>query len=291
MARSDTTSSKALDLVRAHIAALGLGGGTRLMPERQLADELGLTRRALRRALEVLEAEGALWRRQGSGTFVGQPDMPAPAPKAMVAATNFLEIMEVRLRIEPQLAQLAALRARPEDIDRLQLLCARITSAETDDADARELWDGAFHRQIALSAGNALFLSIFDILNRVRQDPSWQAIRARARTGQPDPMATRRHHAEIVAAIAARDPHRAGEGMREHLLYLQEVLIRQTSLDGAAPGGTAHEAAGPEGALLAALPLAGLVPDAQHDPRPRSGAIPGADDDETEERQQGMQTT
>ncbi|MEI4485757.1 FCD domain-containing protein [Frigidibacter sp. MR17.14] len=234
MTRSDTTSSKALDLVRAHIAEKALGGGARLMPERQLADELGLTRRALRRALEVLEAEGAVWRRQGSGTYVGQPDTPAPATKAMLAATNFLEIMEVRLRIEPQLAQLAAMRARPEDIQRMQVLCGKISSAQTDDADARELWDGALHRQIAQSAGNALFLSIFDILNRVRQDPSWQAIRARARVGQPDPMATRRHHTEIVSAIAARDPRRAGEAMREHLLYLQEVLIRQTSLDGAA---------------------------------------------------------
>ncbi len=58
--------------------------------------------------------------------------------------------MEVRLRIEPQLAQLAAMRAKAADIERMYDLVNKIY--ESTDADGRELWDGALHRQIAQCA-------------------------------------------------------------------------------------------------------------------------------------------
>lgn len=201
----------------------------KLPTERNLSEMLGVGRRAIRRALEVLEAEGEVWRRQGSGTFVGQrPGNWSGNVDAIVAGTDFMEIMEVRLRIEPQLAQLAAMRAKPAELVRMRELARKIR--ESEDADARELWDGALHRQIAQSARNQLFLTIFDVMNRVRQDEAWQTIRERARSGTAITMAYAQHE-DIIEAIAARDPARAGETMRQHLLMLQERLIRETSLD------------------------------------------------------------
>ncbi len=74
---------------------------------------LGVSRRAIRRALEVLEAEGLIWRRQGSGTYAGRrPDGWSEHVDSIVAGTDLMEVMEVRLRVEPQLAQLAAMRAK-----------------------------------------------------------------------------------------------------------------------------------------------------------------------------------
>ncbi|WP_134680356.1 FadR/GntR family transcriptional regulator [Paracoccus ravus] len=219
-------SAYALERLRAYLSEAGVRAGGKLPTERQLAGTLGIGRRAVRRALEALEAEGLIWRRQGSGTFVG----PNPETGDAVATTDFLEIMEVRLRIEPQLAALAAMRAKPEQIARMQELADRI--AQCEDADARELWDGTLHRQIAQAAGNALFLSLFDRVNRLRQDEAWQRLRERARGGNGTRDVTLRQHHAIIAAIAARDPQAAAEDMRQHLLMLQEKLIRQTSLDG-----------------------------------------------------------
>ena len=65
----------------------------------------------------------------------------------------------------------------------------------------------------------------------MRQDPSWQAVRERARRLDDTLKESRDQHAEIIDAIAARDPSKAGEAMRNHLLTLQERLIRQTSMD------------------------------------------------------------
>jgi len=84
---------------------------------------------------------------------------------------------------------------------------------------------------IAQSAGNQLFLSLFDVINRVRQDPVWQSVRERARKQHKTLRESRDQHTEIIEAIASRDPARAGEAMRTHLLTLQERLIRQTSME------------------------------------------------------------
>ncbi len=95
----------------------------------------------------------------------------------------------------------------------------------------RSFWDGALHRQIAQAAGNQLFLSIFDVINRVRQDDAWQSIRERARSSANTMNISSAQHTAIIDAIASRNPAKAGEAMRQHLLMLQERLIRQTSMD------------------------------------------------------------
>ncbi|MBB4009396.1 FadR/GntR family transcriptional regulator [Allorhizobium taibaishanense] len=219
----------ALEKLREMLRAGGFGDDGKLPTERALAEHLGVGRRAIRRALEVLEAEGEVWRRQGSGTFAGpRPGNWSGSVDAIVAGTDFMEIMEVRLRIEPQLAQLAAMRAKPSEVARMRDLARKII--DSDDADARELWDGALHRQIAQSARNQLFLAIFDMINHVRQDEAWQAIRERARSNGAVGVAYAQHDG-IIDAIAARDPAKAGEAMLQHLLMLQERLVRATVMD------------------------------------------------------------
>jgi GntR family transcriptional repressor for pyruvate dehydrogenase complex len=230
---SPGNSNYALAKLRDLLRSNGLDGKGRLPTERALSDDLGVGRRAVRRALEVLETEGLIFRRQGSGTYVGQPQASLDRQlDALVDKTDFMAVMEVRLRIEPQLAQLAALRAKPADIRRMHDLITKI--GESTDADAHELWDGALHRLIAQCAGNPLFLAIFDMLNRVRQDQAWQKIRERARKAA-GPLGSKgllnQQHGQIVDAIAAHDPGKAAEMMRQHLLTLQENLIRVTSSD------------------------------------------------------------
>ena len=218
-------SSLALDRLRALLAELPQTGEARLPTERALAEALGISRRSVRRAIEVLEAEGRVWRRQGSGTFAG------PKPGALDApplAINPLEVMEARLRIEPQIAQLAALRARPEEIARIASLVDRLE--RTQDADERELWDSALHREIARACENRMFLMIFNSLDRARHDDQWRALRERARSTANFAIYQDQHHA-ICDALHQRDPVAAGDAMRTHILAVQENLLRQTSLE------------------------------------------------------------
>ena len=219
-------SSLALERLRLMLHDIPATGDNRLPTERQLAETLGISRRSVRRALEVLEAEGLVWRRQGAGTFAG------PRPETITAQdsfeANFSEVMEVRLRLEPQLAQLAALRASAPAIARMRDLIIRLE--ESDDADGRELWDSALHREIARAAGNRFFLMIFDSMDRARLDEAWRALRERARS-RANLAQTMRQHRELVDAIAAHDPVRAGAAMRAHLMSVHDGILRLTSLE------------------------------------------------------------
>lgn len=216
-------SAAALDGLRELIRDLTARGERRLPTERVLAKSLGVGRRALRQALEVLETEGRLWRQQGKGTFLGpRPDEPSEMARILSGETNFYDVMEARLRLEPQLAFLAALKASDAQVARMRAICQRI--AECEDADACELWDGALHRQIARATGNRLLLGFFDVIEKIHQNETWTVLRARARH-----RGTRAeyvgHHAVIVDAIAARDPCAAKAAMRRHIVALQQNLI------------------------------------------------------------------
>lgn len=215
-------ASSALAEIRRLIAEGGFGEDGKLPPERELSESLGVSRRALRRALDALEAEGLIWRRQGKGTFAGEP----PDPKGRLAAeisgeADPLSVMEARLCVEPELAALCARRASGADVERLRELTER--TREASDSDSAELWDGSLHRLIARVAGNPILLTAFALVDEVRSSQRWQAERSRARSAEL--VATYDgHHRRIVDAIAARDEAGARDAMREHLLVLFENL-------------------------------------------------------------------
>lgn len=222
------SSTYALERLRVYIDELSHQPGARLPTERQLVVELGIGRRAVRRALEVLEAEGFIRRKQGAGTFIGGLEAMPESARDLVTMTDLMEIMEVRLRLEPHLAQLAALRARPQQVARMRVIAERIRDYQ--DPDEGELWDGALHRLIAQAAGNTLFLSLFDVVNRVRQDEAWQRARDKTRSDSSrQPIFDQ--HISVVTAIADRDPIAAADAMRDHLLFLQQKLVGQTLYD------------------------------------------------------------
>src|SRR5438105_588356 len=114
----------ALKALRKHLAGAPTDSG-RLPPERELAAQMKVGRRSVREALSILEEEGAIWRRQGQGTFFGPPKLVNEREVADLAhRVNPTEIIEARLSIEPVLARLAAVRASRADIDAMVRIAA-----------------------------------------------------------------------------------------------------------------------------------------------------------------------
>lgn len=220
-------SSRALAALRARVQRIDRDGGkaVRLLPERDLAAELGIGRRAVRRALEVLETEGLIWRQQGKGTFTGpRPSENPGTVSALVDRTNPQEVLEARMQLEPALAGLAAMRAVQQDVRNMRDLCERLARARDD--DARELWDEALHRTIGRAAGNALLFGLYEIIEEVRRDEAWRSLRERARSNAM--VATYvEQHAAIVDAIARRDPGAAEQAMRTHIATLRRNILSQ----------------------------------------------------------------
>jgi GntR family transcriptional repressor for pyruvate dehydrogenase complex len=228
MAINDTNdnSNYALKRIRSLLDPVTLGPDRKLPTERALCEMLYVSRRSVRRALAVLEAEGHIWRRQGSGTFAGPAPVQIPwSLEAVAKQSSYMEVMELRLRLEPQFAALAASRATPADVERLRTLIQHISTSH--DADERELWDSSLHRTVAEIAGNRLYLAIFDLVDRVRQEADWVEMRERARSANTNKLYRTQHDA-VVDAIAAGDAAGAATAMQTHLLALQENLGRLT---------------------------------------------------------------
>jgi DNA-binding FadR family transcriptional regulator len=209
---------------------LGCDGG--IPPERVLASELGVGRRSLRRALDILESEGRISRQQGRGTFVQTSIIQTSALAAATGAegldnildhTNPQEVIELRLATEPVIARLAALRASQCDIKKLQRLAAETRAASG--AESYEQADQAFHRTIVEASRTALFLAVFDAVGAARRDEAWRRVGENAHCYKRQAVHAD-FHAEIVAAIAARNGERAQNAKYRHLSDIQQHILR-----------------------------------------------------------------
>ncbi len=185
--------------------------GADLPPERVLADQLQVSRHQLRRAMAAVRAEGVM----------PQPPRPGRAPRkrseALVGGTNPLEVIELRLVLEPALAGFAALRASPQEIIRIQR--AAHTPAGVDPGVA----DIAFHSAVAAASHNVLAADLYTLLREVGTDARLRVGSGRPLT--PDHLLRRDgEHQAIAAAIAARDTVAAGAAMRDHLVGVERQV-------------------------------------------------------------------
>jgi DNA-binding FadR family transcriptional regulator len=206
----------------------GLGGDGRIPPERVLASELGVGRRSLRRALDILESEGRISRQQGRGTFIQTSALTAGTTGTegldnILDHTNPQEVIELRLATEPVIARLAALRASQCDIKKLQRLAMETRAASG--AENYEQADQAFHRAIVEASRNALFLAVFDAVGAARRDEAWRRVGENAHCFKRQAVHAD-FHAEIVAAITARNGERAQNAMYRHLSDIQQHILR-----------------------------------------------------------------
>lgn len=214
------------EAVEARVVAL-LGARTapdgRLPPERLIAAELGVSRTAVRKTLDRLEAEGRIRRHVGRGTFLRRADArPGPGTEAIERRTSPREAMQARLLIEPELAALAAVNASAEAIGTMRDLTVAMRGVV--DWAGYERLDGAFHREIAEAAGNTLLLAVHDLVNHVRRAVIWAWLDTRP-AGPPPDYSSFAEHEAILGAIARRDRSGAAEAMRAHLRTTRGRLI------------------------------------------------------------------
>ncbi len=208
-------------------AELPLDG--RLPPERQLSEQLGLSRAELRKALAMLEAEGALWRHVGKGTFLAQ-HARSPTGKPDVASvahrTSPPEAMQVRMILEPEVAGLAARGANGAQIAELRALCIEMRRSaawpEYQQLDVR------FHELLAQAAGNNLLAELHQFVNEVRRSVVWGGL-AKRTLGPPKDYHSFAEHEVILAAVEARDQVGAKDAMRRHLTSTSRDLMGESA--------------------------------------------------------------
>jgi GntR family transcriptional regulator, transcriptional repressor for pyruvate dehydrogenase complex len=200
------TRNHVAEQLRELIAEADLMPGDRLPSERDLAAQLGVSRTSLREGLRRLADLGIVHARQGAGTYIAPLDLG--------------DLLELRLRIEPLAARLAAQRHGRDDLTRLDAGLARMR-ATLDDAADFSAADVITHAAIADAAASLPIRVTFDaIADLLRHSRTATAI---------DPVTRDSSLAEmtrIVAAIRATEPERAERAMLDHLEHVGGPLAR-----------------------------------------------------------------
>jgi GntR family transcriptional repressor for pyruvate dehydrogenase complex len=203
------------DQIRDLVDRGGFEVGTRLPPERDLAQQLGVSRPSLREALTALEVEGRLEVRSGSGIFVSAVPKEPGLRRTAAWGESPSQLMEARSIIEGEVVVLACARVTEELLARLRGLLKGM-EAEIRRRSARVDLDRQFHLTLTEMAGNPVLTRLVGELFDDRHSPISARISSRFETTGTWRAALKEHEA-ILKAVEARDPMAAQEAIRAHL--------------------------------------------------------------------------
>ena len=192
--------------------------GSRLPSELKMASRFGVSRTVIREAVSRLKSEGLVESRQGSGVFVRDRNMNAPFrinPSIMDSVQSVLQVVELRMSLEGEIAALAAKRRTREQMAVIKRALKQIELDEQAGQDGVEA-DIAFHRSIAGATGNPHFLALIEFLftfliKATLITRSYEATKA-ALSQQ-----VKEEHQRIVDAISRQDAEAARAAAREHM--------------------------------------------------------------------------
>ena len=196
--------------------------GAKLPNQYELAQQLNTSRTAVRSALAIMERQGLVRRRVGSGTFLtddaddvfGRMDQTSATEHE--AVPSFAEIVEGRLLFEPAMMHLVVTRVNDAEIDEMRRMLEDILEAPVWKEFKERIY--ALHRQIFASTKNKFLIQI---MNSILDDR--RAVQFDGRDTDkpaPDPVRqqTYRDLKLIVDAIAERNGNRAEQLVSDHLM-------------------------------------------------------------------------
>lgn len=204
--------------LREHLLSGQVQPGDKLLSERELSSQLGVSRPVLREALRALAMLGVVEIRQGAGTIVRRPDMTMLGDFLAFTAHHHDslvdDVMQARIAIECQAIRLACTRATMTDLSRLREAVDRIGTTIGDPA-AGGLADHSFHAAL-VAAGHSetlstLYGAIGGLLLRSHRDRRESVFGT-----EEGRLYLVNHHRLVFEALAAGDPGRADEMLREH---------------------------------------------------------------------------
>lgn len=195
--------------------------GDQLPAERELAQNFGVSRTAVREAVKALREKGLVEAYSGRGTFI--TDGTSQAIKQSLdlimkigQPDGSIHLAEVRAIIEPEIAALAAERCEEQHLVSLREAVAVMDQAKRD-PDAYIEADLDFHLALAEAASNPLILSLLDsIVGLLRE----QRLRIFNVDGGPD--RGQYHHKKILEAVSEHHADKARIAMRAHLKQVRE---------------------------------------------------------------------
>jgi len=213
-----------IERIRALIRNGELQPGSRLPPERKLAEMFGVSRSSLRQAFQALAERGIIESRQGDGTYllttIEAPLSTDAIADAISEQSGLLhEVVEFRRLFEPQLTALAAQRISAETIDRLKILVCDQQWALTIGRDAGG-FDAEFHQVLAESVGNRVIARVMSTIQSIVNESRSVWLQSRERR-----LASMEGHLRIIDALETRNSEAARTAMERHIAEVEHHIF------------------------------------------------------------------
>lgn len=208
-----TVTDAAIATIRERIEAGVYPVGSLLPAQRQLSEELEISRASLREALSTLEALGLLMIRPGKGVYVESEQATAAQSWRFAEQSSLPDTYQMRYALEGFIARMAALAVSEADLAWFEdNITAMQTALACDELDEAARLDYDFHMRIVNIAGNAAIESILsssaDIMKESQRMPFYRRELV---------LSTYIEHRVILDALKARDSIAAGQAIETHI--------------------------------------------------------------------------
>ncbi|PYB74843.1 GntR family transcriptional regulator [Pseudomonas sp. LB-090624] len=214
MISSSTVVNSVVEKLRHALARGQWRSGDMLPGQRELAEQLGISRPSLREAVTVLETLGLVRSLPGKGVLVLDADTAQEPGLDTSAAASLADVLELRYTLEPFIVGLVAQSANSQDIGQLRLTLMDMREAlEADDREAGVKAYIAFHEALFALTTNPIFQSV------VQQTGNALKQSADMLRNSPEHLAARlKENEAVVRAIRERNSAQASAQMRQHIL-------------------------------------------------------------------------
>lgn len=218
-----------VEQIKHFISSGKLKPGDKLLPERELAEKLGVSRASVREAIRTLDILGIIDIRPGGGTFVrGTDSDDIIRPLAMFLAVEqntLLDMFEMRRIFETATARLAAQRATSEELDEILDMVMKLRDGlNVRDPEKGEEFDAAFHFAVAEATHNALLIKLFKTVSSEFAKANSMARRRLYQDNELNAQKIVDQHMGIYEAIRAGSPQAASDAMLAHLQFAEGEL-------------------------------------------------------------------
>jgi len=210
------------------ISAGDFAKSERLPTERTLADMLSVSRTTVREALLSLKLRGIIEIRGGSGIYLAKNNQSSSQlDQIFKSVTSPVEVLEIRIFIEVELAALAAEKATDEQIEDIQAAVdwgwRDFKNGQYRHEDLTDDPDGRFHFAIAQAAQNNTSACLVKELWKSMRSPLTQSIESLVQIEQYAELSMLDHE-RILQKIKQRDASGARDAMHRHLSRYLKIV-------------------------------------------------------------------
>jgi len=214
-------SSQVMERLKQYIEANNLEPGARLPPERELTEQLGVSRNVLRDGMKSLEAVGVIEIRVGDGTYVSNVDYSSLIDHVSFAVARnsqeFANLLQARIILELALLDLVTENCRDKDVARLRKIADRIEQTQTLDKNLE--MDLEFHRALVEITRNPILIEISSFLRTFFLQVLFAGHDKNGANALLDKkFADAEDHRGLCSALEDGDTERAKTIMRDHVL-------------------------------------------------------------------------